>query len=226
MKTPALAIMAKQPRVGKTKTRLCPPLSPPQAAALAEALLKDSIALGPSLQQVQLAIAVTPPEAQPYFEAITPPGTILFPVSGPHIGAVLDQTLAHLLAAGHPKALGFNADGPSLPPDYIRQAIDLLDSHAVVLGPSEDGGYYLIGLTQPQPALFEDIAWSTPAVMAQTLAAADRQGLSVAQLPAWYDIDTAADMQRLQTELKTLPADQLRHSRAFFAKHPLPHADG
>ena len=222
---PALAIMAKQPRRGHSKTRLCPPLTPAQAAALTEALLKDSIALALGLPDVQLAIAVTPPEASDYFQAITPPGTILFPVSGSQIGTVLDKTLTHLLQNGHDKAIGFNADGPSLPWTYLQQAFALLDDHDVVLGPSEDGGYYLIGLNEPQPDLFSEITWSTAAVLGQTLAAAARLGLRAAQLPPWYDVDTIAELRRLQTELAGLPPNRLSHCRAYLAANPPPHAE-
>jgi glycosyltransferase A (GT-A) superfamily protein (DUF2064 family) len=192
MRDPVLVIMAKQPAVGRTKTRLCPPLTPAEAVALYEAMLRDTIGLVDGLEGVRLAIAVTPPEATDAFRA-----------------------LGRLLAAGHSRAIALNSDGPTLPAAYLRQAIARLDDADVVLGPSEDGGYYLIGLTQPQPELFQDIEWSTEQVTAQTLARAEAMGLSVALLPPWYDVDTAADLDRFQAELATLPAEALRHTRRF-----------
>jgi hypothetical protein len=83
----------------------------------------------------------------------------------------------------------------------------------VVLGPSEDGGYYLIGLKQPHPDLFRGIAWSTDRVTTQTLVKADAMGLKVVRLPFWYDVDTAADLDRLRAELPTLPDDALPNTR-------------
>jgi rSAM/selenodomain-associated transferase 1 len=214
---PALVIMAKQPSVGHTKTRLSPPLTPVEAAALYEALLLDTIELGAGLEGVQLAIAVTPPEAVDTFRHIGPPGIILLPVAGTDIGDCLSQILGHLLAAGHPGAIALNSDGPTLPESYLRQAFDRLGGVDVVLGPSEDGGYYLIGLKQAQPELFQDIEWSSEHVTTQTLACAKAMGLSVALLPPWYDVDTGADLERLRGELETLPAEALPHTRRFFA---------
>ncbi len=216
MKDPALVIMAKQPAVGQTKTRLCPPLTLAQAATLYEALLRDTIALGAALQRVQLAIAVTPPQATRAFRRISPPGTTLLPVVGADIGDCLNQVLNRLLSAGHRQAIAINSDGPTLPPAYLRQAVSRLAGADLVLGPSEDGGYYLIGLTRPRPELFEDIAWSTARVTGQTLVRAEALGLDVCLLPPWYDVDTSADLDRLRDELATLPPEALSHTRHFF----------
>jgi glycosyltransferase A (GT-A) superfamily protein (DUF2064 family) len=241
MSDPVLVIMAKQPAVGRTKTRLSPPLTPAEAAALYEAMLRDTIQLGARLEGVRLAIAVTPPEAVSTFRRIGPPGVILLPVAGVDIGDCLSQVLGRLLAAGHPQAIALNSDGPTLPESRLRQAFAWLDadnadagrrrpgsgrqhpadnkhpSADVVLGPSEDGGYYLIGLKQACPELFRDIEWSSERVTAQTLARAQAMGLSVALLPPWYDVDTSADLARLQGELATLPPEALPHTRRFFA---------
>jgi rSAM/selenodomain-associated transferase 1 len=213
---PVLVIMAKQPAVGRTKTRLCPPLTPAEAAALYEALLRDTIESVASLEGVRLAIAVTPPEATSSFRHISPPDAILLPVAGVDIGDCLNQVLGRLVADGHSRAIALNSDGPTLPDAHLRQAIDRLDSADVVLGPSEDGGYYLIGLKQRQPELFRGIEWSTERVTAQTLARAEAMGLSVALLSPWYDVDTVADLDRLRAELATLPAEALPHTRRFF----------
>ncbi len=217
MKDPVFAIMAKKPAVGWTKTRLCPPLSPEEAAALYEALLRDTVELVAGLEGARLAIAVTPPEAADDFRGISPPDAILLPVAGRDIGECLAQVLDQLLAAGHPKAIAVNSDGPTLPSDFLRQAVARLDSAEVVVGPSEDGGYYLIGLKRSQPALFREISWSTDRVTAQTLARAEALGLSVALLPPWYDVDTAADLERLWAELADLPPEALPYTRRFLA---------
>jgi uncharacterized protein len=215
----AVIIMAKRPQVGRSKTRLCPPLTAEQAAQLAEALLLDTVALVAAEPRAQLAVAVTPPEAVDYFRGVTPPGALLLQVEGRDIGECLGRVLAELLGRGYRKALALNADGPSLPPEYLRQGIDLLDDHDVTLGPSADGGYYFIGLKRFYPALFEGIHWSTAEVLAQTVAYAARLGLRTALTPEWYDIDTAQDLRRLAAELETLPADRLVFSRRLFSNH-------
>ena len=210
-----IVIMAKQPQPGQTKTRLCPPLTPVEAAALYEALLRDTIDLVAGVTGCALAVAVTPPAGRTYFETITPPGTLLLPIAGADIGRCLDLALGRLLAMGFRKALALNADGPSLPPQVLQQAVAALDAHELVLGPAQDGGYYLIGLKHLVPELFEGISWSTDTVLAQTLARAAVLGLDVIQLPAWYDVDTAADIQRIRTELAGLAAERLAHTRRF-----------
>ncbi|MGD8965992.1 MAG: TIGR04282 family arsenosugar biosynthesis glycosyltransferase [Anaerolineae bacterium] len=215
MSDAALVIMAKLPAVGQAKSRLSPALPAAEAAALYEALLLDTIERAARLQHVQLAIALTPPEAVDYFRRISPPGTRLLPIRCADIGDCLNQALGQLLADGHTEAVALNSDGPTLPLVYLRQAFAELDNTDVdvVLGPSEDGGYYLIGLKQPHPDLFRGIAWSTDRVTAQTLARAQAMGLQVVQLPAWYDVDTATDLDRLLAELPTLPDDVLPHTR-------------
>jgi rSAM/selenodomain-associated transferase 1 len=216
-KPPALVVMAKAPAVGRTKTRLCPPLTPARAAQLYEALLRDSIHLAAGLEGTQLAIALTPPEATQLFERWSPPGTLLLPVSGANIGECLDRVLGSLLDAGHSSAMALNSDGPTLPPAHLRQALSLLDQADVVLGPGEDGGYYLIGMRAHHPRLFYEIDWSTERVLPQTLARADSLGLSVALLPPWYDVDTARDLDRLRAEVQALPPEAVPHTRGFFS---------
>jgi glycosyltransferase A (GT-A) superfamily protein (DUF2064 family) len=93
-----------------------------------------------------------------------------------------------------------------------------LDRADVVLGPSEDGGYYLIGAKRIHPALFQGIEWSTPQVTDDTLARARELGLTVAQLPPWYDVDTPADLERIRSDLGSIPGDALPHTRRFFAQ--------
>ncbi|UCC63727.1 MAG: TIGR04282 family arsenosugar biosynthesis glycosyltransferase [Anaerolineae bacterium] len=219
MKDPALVIMAKEPAVGQTKTRLCPPLTLEQAAALYEALLRDTIGLAASVEGVQLAIAVTPPTAIGTFRPWCPPGAILLPIAGVDIGDCLNQVLSHLLASGYAGAMALNSDGPTLPIGHLRQAVARLDEADIVLGPGEDGGYYLIGLKEPHPGLFQEIDWSTARVTAQTLARAERLDLSVTLLPAWYDVDTATDLDRLRAELATLPPDAVPYTRHFMNEH-------
>lgn len=213
MKNPVLVIMAKKPQVGDTKTRLCPPLNHQQAAELYEGLLLDTITLGAALEGIDLAIAVTPAETVAYFERVTPTGTLLLPVEGLDIGECLAGVMGRLLDMGYPEVLALNADGPSLPSEYLIDAVFCLKNHDVVLGPCEDGGYYLVGLKHFHPQIFEGIEWSTPRVLPQTLKRTRELGLTTALLPTWYDIDSAADLERMRAELDHLPPDQLIHTR-------------
>ena len=220
-----VVIMAKQPAVGRTKTRLCPPLSPCEAAELYKALLHDTITLVSRLRRIRLAAAVTPPSAIDTMRSSLPDDAILVPVEGADIGVCLSQATGHLFAAGFCRVIALNSDGPTLPAAYIARAHALLEQSDVVLGPNADGGYYLVGLRRPCPELFCDIAWSTARVTAQTVDRAAALGLSVALLPSWYDVDTAADLERLRVELACLPSQTLACTRRFFARQQVHRRD-
>jgi uncharacterized protein len=212
----ALIVMAKQPQPGCTKTRLCPPFTHSEAAQFYEALLKDTLVLAQKIEGVQLAVAITPPESYAYFKDITPPGTLLLPVDGVDIGVCLVRAISPLLELGYAKVLALNADGPSLPAGHLRQAVQALDTYDLVLGPGEDGGYYLVGMKSMHREIFQGIEWSTPHVLQQTLVHAVRLGLNTALTSLWYDIDLPADVERLRQELSGLPPERLPHSRKFF----------
>jgi rSAM/selenodomain-associated transferase 1 len=220
VKEPTVIIMGKRPRVGYNKTRLSPPLSLEQSTALYEAMLLDTLALVEGLEGIRPAVAVTPPQDAGYFRAQVGPRTLVYPVDGPHIGACLDRVLARALDEGYAPALAINSDGPSLPPDYIRQAVTLLTQAVeppdVVLGPNYDGGYYLVGVNEAHPALFAGVAWSTEQVWEQTLANAGLAGLRVEALPPWHDVDTAADIDVLRADVEAATPDRLAHTRRFF----------
>ena len=213
-----VVIMAKQPAAGRTKTRLCPPLSPTDAAELSEALLHDMVTLVSSVGGVELAVAVTPPAAIEMLRPALPAGSLLEPVEGANLGHCLSQATGRLFADGFSHVMALNADGPTLPGVYIERADALLEQNDLVLGPTEDGGYYLVGLRRPCPDLFRDIAWSSARVMLQTVERAAALGCLTALLPPWYDIDTAADLERLRMELTRLPHRAATHTRRFFAR--------
>jgi uncharacterized protein len=218
MKEAVIIVMAKQPVVGKTKTRLHPALSLQEAADLYQALLMDTLELASNQLWADLALAITPPQSRQYFEEITPAGTLLLPVEGRDIGECLRWALSLALEMGYHKALALNSDGPSLPSGYLGQAGAYLEKADIVLGPGEDGGYYLVGVKQEHIEIFEGIAWSTEKVLSQTLERAARLGLNTRLTPQWYDVDTPADLLRLIKELVRLPPDRLPHLRRFLAK--------
>jgi hypothetical protein len=129
--------------------------------------------------------------------------------------------LEKLINKGYKKAFAINSDGPSLPPDYLHQAVRSLDDRDLVLGPSEDGGYYLVGVKRHLPDMFIGITWSTSHVLSQTLSKASNLGLRVALLPEWYDIDTWEDFVRLEAELEHIPPDRLIYTRRFAERFSL-----
>ena len=215
----ALIVMAKEPMAGKTKTRLSPPLSGQEAAELYRCFLLDTLELMQRVELAQPIIAYAPDEARPFFRRFAPPGFGFVPQVGADLGERLDNVLTYCLQNGYGQAVVTDSDSPTLPVDHLWRAFQMLDDPAVdvVLGPCDDGGYYLIGLKSPCSILFRGVAMSTPTVVTDTLARAREQGLRVASLPGWYDVDTYQDLARLDQELSALPADQARHTRAFLS---------
>jgi uncharacterized protein len=192
-----LLIMAKAPRPGAVKTRLCPPLTPGLAADLYRAFLRDTLALGAGLPATDLGVVHPPTADDRALRALLPPGTLRWPQEGTGLGAGLGGAFARAFAAGYRRVVVMSSDSPTLPPAILADAFAALDDHDVALGPTTDGGYYLIGLRAPQGRLFEEIAWSTGVVYAQTRARAAEGGLRVRALPEWHDVDTAGDLATL-----------------------------
>jgi hypothetical protein len=213
-----LAIMAKAPRVGAVKTRLCPPLRAPEAALLARCFLLDAVERVRAVAGVRPIMAYAPAEARGEFERVAP-GFALIAQRGVNLGARQESLVEDILGLGHQAALLMGTDSPTLPRECLDEAVGLVTAPGVdvVLGPAEDGGYYLIGLRAPCPALFEDVPWSSSAVLSRTLERAQRLRLRVVCLPTWFDVDTGADLERLCAELGTDPAPVARHTREFLA---------
>jgi hypothetical protein len=123
------------------------------------------------------------------------------------LGERLDHLLSDALAGGAHRAVVMDSDSPTLPQAYLSEALARLELADVVLGPTRDGGYYLIGLKQPQPQLLRQVQMSTPHVLTDTLALAEASGLTVSLLPAWYDVDTITDLRQLAGEVAALDAN-------------------
>lgn len=220
----AVAIMAKAPLPGQVKTRLCPPLSPDEAAGLYRCFLLDKIQQVRALDRAWPVIAYAPEDAGQIFGAMAPDLELL-PQRGPDLGVRLTGILERLLASGHDGAVAIDSDTPTLPIRLLQQAVDRLADDSDldgVLGPTEDGGYYLIGLKTPQPVLFTDMPWSTPDVLPETMRRAERRRLRLVQLPPWYDVDTSEDLDRLREELARSEARVAPHTRRFFLPVPTP----
>lgn len=199
-----LMIVVKEPVVGQVKTRLAAGIGALSALALYQAFTHDTIVLARQVPGVDVALVFWPEHARSYFAA-TCPDALLLPQSGRDLGERLLNAFEQAQALGYDRSVIVSSDSPSLPVAYLSQAFEQLEHAPVVLGPCEDGGYYLIGLRQPQPELFRDITWSTAVVYQQTVERAATAGLEVAALPTWYDIDTSADLERLHTDLSSQP---------------------
>lgn len=202
---PAVAVMAKAPGLEPVKSRLYPLLTAERATDLYRCFLLDRLDELTQLTGIEPVIAFTPPEGRPVLAAMAPPGWRLVEQRGLDLGERLANLLADLLADGHPGAMAIDSDSPTLPMGYVSDAARRLMSDAadVVLGPCEDGGYYLVGLQRPCPALFTGIPWSTDRVLGLTVEKARDQKLRTHLLPTWFDVDTEADLRRLRRELMT-----------------------
>jgi rSAM/selenodomain-associated transferase 1 len=211
----AVAVMAKAPAAGTVKTRLCPPLSPAEAADLAEAFLRDTWTAVCALDGVLPAVVHAPEDARAFFEALAP-GAPLFPQRGADLGARMARAFDDLLALDIAGAMLVGSDAPTLPRATLAEAVAAIADADLVLGPSEDGGYYLIGLRAPRPDLFTGIAWSTAAVFDATVRRARAAGLRTAILPPWFDVDTPADLDRLASSLEE-PSARAPHTRRALA---------
>jgi rSAM/selenodomain-associated transferase 1 len=203
----AVAVMAKAPRPGEVKTRLVPPLSEAEAALLSGCFIRDiagNILAATEAAPIEGYVAYSPAGSEALFEPLLPERIGLLPPRRIGLGASLLDAAEDLLAGGYGSVCLVNADSPTLPTAVLVEAARALAAPGdrLVLGPAEDGGYYLIGLSYPHRRLFEDIAWSTDRVFRQTLERAAELRLDTVTLPGWYDVDDVAALRRLAGELR------------------------
>jgi uncharacterized protein len=213
----AVAIMAKAPQPGQVKTRLCPPLSHREAAEFYQCLLLDKIAQVNALQRAAPAVAYSPVDSKPWFEDLTPPHFMLLPQRGDDLGARILFTFDQLFRQGYTQVIVIDSDTPTLPTAYLEQALSLIAAREndVVLGPTEDGGYYLVGLRRSYRELFDRMPWSTSQVFSETRRRSEQYGLAVACTECWYDVDTPEDLARLRNSLDQSQDGLARHTRQF-----------
>jgi hypothetical protein len=221
-----IAVMAKASIPGKTKTRLVPPLTFDEAAAFNTAFLKDvaaNIAAAGTDAAVACYMAYGPPGSHEFF-ATNLPAAGLIESWHPNFGDCLLVAIEQVLARGHASAVVLNSDSPTLPTALLVETARVLaqPGDRAVLGPSSDGGYYLLGLKAPHCRMFEDVAWSTADVARQTRERAAEIGLALHELPEWYDVDDLASLQILHDELldgrvhaQGLAPHAARHSAAL-----------
>ncbi|HTC11408.1 MAG TPA: TIGR04282 family arsenosugar biosynthesis glycosyltransferase [Acetobacteraceae bacterium] len=215
----AIGVMAKAPIPGRSKTRLLPWLTADHAAALSAAFLRDvteNVRAAAREVPIHGCIAYAPAGAEALFDGHLAEGTTLVLADGtppmpPRVrgfGRCLLHAIQAMLADGHRAAVVLNSDSPNLPTSLLAQTARLLLERPdrVVLGPAEDGGYYLLGMTAPQAHLFEDIAWSTDTVAAETRARVRTLGLELVELASWYDVDEVTSLRRLIDDIATVAA--------------------
>ena len=191
-----LVVVAKAPIPGEVKTRLIPHFTPEEAADLYRCFLQDRIKEISKLKGIDLAVAFTPADAGDTFARITSNGFKLFAQKGDDLGQRLNHVFLEKLVRGYDAVSIVDSDTPDLPRSIVEQSFQTLMSDGVdaVFGPCDDGGYYLVGMRRPHPELFQDIPWSTPAVLTITLARAARLGIRTKLLPGWNDLDTFEDL--------------------------------
>jgi len=189
-----LVVLLKAPRPGWVKTRLAAALGPDGAVAAYRELvaaIRRNLADWPGVE-----LRHAPDDAGAELAEWLQPGWSLAPQGGGDLGARLTRTFAEHFSQGAERVVVIGADCPEVTVEDIAAALDALKVCDVVLGPAQDGGYWLVGLRAPQPDLFREIAWSTAEVLAQTEAKARVGGLGVRRLRALSDVDTWADWQR------------------------------
>lgn len=196
-----LIIFMKAPRLGTVKTRLLPQLAPGQALTLYRAMAEDLVVKFRKVAEFDLQIHFWPPDAEKELERWLGAGLNYIPQNEGNLGSKMHRAFAHAFQQGYHKAVIIGSDLPTLDQFHVQEAFRQLETHDAVLGPTEDGGYYLIALKSLHPELFANVPWSTGQVLSQTLENARRAKLRIAQLNPEADLDTFPDVRRLWKQL-------------------------
>jgi rSAM/selenodomain-associated transferase 1 len=207
-----LVIMAKAPRPGAVKTRLASSLSPAAVADFYCCLLEDTLALARSLKLGGVEVAIMCPESDvdelarlAGMQLAGKPASVVAQ-KGEGLAAGLTSVFAHFAEGQHRRVIAFNSDSPHLPRSVLEDAFETLAAHDVVVGPTHDGGYYLVGAKASHPTLFAGDGMGTSSALERLLARARALELSVGFAAPFYDIDVADDLTRLAEELRLAPA--------------------
>jgi len=199
-----LVIMAKAPRAGAVKTRLVPSLSPSDVTALYCCLLKDTLALAQSLGDVEVAIMCPESDVNDLAQMAGDEATVIAQ-KGEGLAAGLASVFRHFTENGRRRTIAFNSDSPHLPPSFLENAFQTLVNHDVVIGPTHDGGYYLVGARASHPELFVRDGMGTSSALDALLARARGLDLSIGFADPFYDVDVVDDLTRLAAELRLAP---------------------
>ncbi len=197
-----LIVLAKYWQPGQVKTRLAASIGLPQAAELHRVFLATTLTRLAKLADFR-QLAFTPDDRQACFRMLAPASWQLAPQVSGDLGARIQAALCSALEQGLHRVVLLGSDTPHLPTRLVDEAFACLESVDVVLGPSEDGGYYLLG-ARIVPPIFDDMPWGQSNMLASTEQRLQTANIPYHLLPAWYDIDHLEDVRRLQTELDTL----------------------
>jgi len=200
-----LVIMAKAPKPGAVKTRLTPNLPPHAATEFYRCLLDDTLALARSLGVVEVAI-MCPHSDVNELAQLAGNGASVVAQTGEGLAAGLTSVFAHFAEANRRRVMAFNSDSPHLPRAALEDAFETLATHDVVVGPTHDGGYYLVGAKASHPTLFANDGMGTSSALENLLSRARTLELSVGFAEPFYDVDVADDLTRLAEELRLAPA--------------------
>lgn len=211
-----LVIMAKAPRPGTVKTRLAPTLSPNTVTDFYRCLLEDTLALARSLADVEVAIMCPASDVNELAQLVTGEASVVAQ-KGEGLAAALASVFAHFAEDHGRRVIAFNSDSPHLPRSVLEDAFDTLAAHDVVVGPTEDGGYYLVGAKASYPTLFARDEMGTSSALERLLSRVRTLELSVGFSDPFYDIDVAGDLTRLAEELRLAPEKAPR--TAAWLKH-------
>ena len=213
----AVILFTRVPLPGKTKTRLLPRLSPEQCARLHSAFLRDIAHTCAQLPRCRLLLCRAPEGDPAVLTQLLPglPPPLL--QQGETLGERMDHALRQGLASGPQSCLLIGADLPEVSIGHLEEAFRLLEDNDAVLGPTDDGGYYLVGVRRPQPALFRVSGYGGSTVLEQTLSAAASAGLRCALAPPCADVDEPADLDALARRLAGRPG-QCPHTRRLLAE--------
>jgi rSAM/selenodomain-associated transferase 1 len=207
-----LVIMAKAVRAGAVKTRLSACLAAQAITEFYRCLLEDTLALARSLDSVETAI-MSPAGDVEDLRHMASDGMQVVAQNGNGLAAALASVFEHFSDGGRQRVVAFNSDSPHLPPSVLRLAFDTLDSCDLVVGPTNDGGYYLVGAKAAHPGLFAPRAMGTANALETLLGHARTLGLSVGSTDEFYDIDLPTDLTRLAEELRLAPERAPRTAR-------------
>lgn len=193
----AIIIMAKVPQAGKVKTRLQPFLTPEQSAEFANCLLQDTINKVNQTKNKPI-IAYSPSERRDFFDGFN--NLVLTAQNGSDLGERIFNAFQFAISQNLDSAVMIGTDSPTFPPEFINKAFDFLINSDAVLGKTEDGGFYLIGLKKLDRRIFEAVEWSSPTTFQQTKNNLEKLDFSLSELPVWYDVDEPKDLKRLRED--------------------------
>lgn len=214
-----LLVFVKNPEPGQVKTRLAKGVGEETAASLYRAFLEDTVSIAKHWKDDtagydpnrRVVLMTSPAPTSPFLNELADRcGARVVEQTGEGLGERLQNAFSAAFAGGARSVCAIGSDAPSLPPRLISDAFRALLWEDAVIGPTFDGGYWLIGLQQMEASLFDDISWSTDAVFAQTVAKLQESSTSIHLLPYWHDVDVKEDLQRVQIEMALRPSGDLQ----------------